>query len=814
MRLGGGKGTERLAFDIVNPDPGAVLDLSNGQAGTCTFQISHPSEDPQWIEPKLEGLERRLGWFEENLHPFVGTGEFVLHLKADEEEPEQEHPFTVSFFKKGSAKVVKSWVLHLRIVPASSGAAEVENGADSTKTKTNANKAVVRVRRGAGKRNTIPTGNATGDQSDQGASDGATAESNDGADSTGGGNGGDASTGGHADGPDWDSDYGTAPNYEEKTRDFPDEKVAVRLKDPADDTPVSLDPGQRALIYFSVDFSAQVQDWTLEIGEELRTDFYEHDPLLKGHADASVGAPQLAFVLNIPLKAEPEEQDFSVYRFNSAHSFETRLRLRINPKIAVALAPSASEPDVKERPVPGSKDKEHYLVRWFKRDFDIPFQVRQAGNCRTAYRLTIKSGDGKAKPKDIYSNGPFALSLDRELENTPKLDNQRRDPEDVPQSTQTGNVHHLRFFRRGFWWFGREERAQVTVVGVPVTRPDNNSYSNNRILLTAIRRRLLPVPWFVVATPLLFLVLFIFGAASNLKLLNSLPLENGQRVVLEELADKDARTRESTDMGIEIPLRLSWDANFFARLQLEVRRQDQQKVEKPHSGAANDLSVNVPIAPNDLGTDHHAIRLHTNYDWSKPQEVDAYLLPVRSYQKLGFFVRQGIYQARKSDTSPDLDPIFQSFKPDRTQVETDAGRFQGSTYRIRVDGTVPTVEVVPYNLSPQRHVLIYLLKAPRHYKVGNLSDQGSLSVPERSRRDVGIALNQYWLKQPLTEIQQQRGKMAMNQDGGEIDLRRTDEPWPVGEHDEIQFVTTDFGAQVVTIELDNAGASPSAPKQP
>ncbi|HVL38415.1 MAG TPA: hypothetical protein VM328_03390, partial [Fimbriimonadaceae bacterium] len=277
------------------------------------------------------------------------------------------------------------------------------------------------------------------------------------------------------------------------------------------------------------------------------------------------GTGDVSFLLKPPVTAEPASYPFTV----SVGPFGQPLTpygLTLAVQAAPAVKLKAKSPKVVVGPI--------------ARVADFGLTVESAGNADTAYRVGVKDTQvdkdehGRPRgPDDVYDTPTWRYLFDREL--------------DTLQAPQAGRLpvpqeHTLKICRKGVWWLGWKESHTVHVKAIPVTDMLNGGKSENTAVVTAVRWRIFPLPWFLMV-PLAVVALVLLGSgASNFRVPNAYQTATSNFIIGDEVVDPGT--------AVNMPVQLDWDAPLYALL--SVRKNENGEPGAPDEPRADSVSVN------------------------------------------------------------------------------------------------------------------------------------------------------------------------------------------------------------------------------
>jgi len=340
-------------------------------------------------------------------------------------------------------------------------------------------------------------------------------------------------------------DYGVREEEPEELEDVAEAYPADHVfANPKEGTVLYARPGESVLVRFSVsNDQSGVRTFVLQEDRSLDSEWIQ---LVRDQVNITPGGSgDLAFMLRLPIHAEPASYPFAV-SFGVLGKPLSNCYLILTVQAAPAVTLEAKKSAVSVGPM--------------SRAVPFEIQVESAGNADTAYRLAViddsPGPDGKPQdPIPVYETTSWQYLFDKEID-TLQSPSAGRTPPPMP--------HRLRLQRKGTWWFGWREKHKIKVATVPVTDQKNNLKAGNILELTGSRWRIFPLPMFLMI-PLAAIALILLGSGgSNLRITNGVQGDDGAFYVLGTEANQG-----------QLPIKLKWEAPIYAMLRLN--RQDQGK---------------------------------------------------------------------------------------------------------------------------------------------------------------------------------------------------------------------------------------------
>ncbi len=325
-------------------------------------------------------------------------------------------------------------------------------------------------------------------------------------------------------------------------------EVEIDLANPSHSNIIELRSGQAARIRFPITFPGTISQ-TYVLQDLSQTQPEDRRPpigwleITKRNQTQAGGKNFLEAVI-APTDYTPGSRSFVVaIGANNVNNRPHTLILRILPVPAVAV------------------ECEQRVVRNFfgARYLDFNLNVETGGNCDTAFRIGVKAADDRSAAascdaaKYLNETDKCRYLFDRELD-TLKTENaagpRRHAPPPVPV--------RLRLERISRWWFGFWDKQTAQVQAVPVTDVANGGKAGNTITVTAIRYRLVPLPY-MLCLALIALYLFMgSGQPDTFQVAHPLyvgPEENTYWVAQDAKIAKDSN---------DVPVELQWEASGWA----------------------------------------------------------------------------------------------------------------------------------------------------------------------------------------------------------------------------------------------------------
>ncbi len=343
----------------------------------------------------------------------------------------------------------------------------------------------------------------------------------------------------------------TRPHVEEEEEEEP--AIAERsVVDPKEGTVISLKPGETTLVRFS--FRNEQRSTRTYVIDEDRSLEPGWLVLVQDQVNINAnGTGEVSVRLAPPITAQPGSYPFVV---------------RVGP-LGATLTPCSLVLEVQPTPAVKLTTKQDLVkVGPFGRAVDFGLIVESAGNADTSFRISVKDQtvetDEQGRPKgpdDLYETPLWRYLFDKEFE-TLESKAIGRPPNPIPL--------RLRMLRKGIWWFGFKEQHQARVKAVPVTDPTNGGKTENSVLLTAIRWRLLPIPGFLAWPLAIVLFLLLASGASNMRVTNAYSVGSSYYV----LQMRDDNWTEGKP-PVNMTAKLRWSAPWYALLRLKASEENR-----------------------------------------------------------------------------------------------------------------------------------------------------------------------------------------------------------------------------------------------
>ncbi|BBO24603.1 conserved hypothetical protein [Candidatus Nitrosymbiomonas proteolyticus] len=397
------------------------------------------------------------------------------------------------------------------------------------------------------------------------------------------------------------------------------------VRDPKDGTIVSIRPGETALIVFqfaniiSAGQRPQPRTFVLQEDRALAADWIS---IVQDQVNVTPnGTGELRVLLKPPVGADPANYPFVI----STGPYGQPLKpcnLTLNVQAVPSVALKCKEPVSKTGPV--------------GRVVQFQFSVENAGNADTAYRVAVRDPEidkdpaGRpTAPDELYEVANWRYLFDKELDSLI-----------TPSSARTmqPNLHKVQAVRKGIWWLGWKEKHSVSVSGVPVTDVLNGGKPGNSVQLTAVRWRIFPLPWFLMA-PIFLLLLMMFGSGSGpVNIDNAFVSVAGEQPQYFVLGTE---LMTGTGTPVDMTVNASWSAPFYAWLTVNKDVQGATAGSRSVSRAGRTNLEDV-VAVERYGTTQLVRYGVRPVLWRNVQEATVRFVPLRTEDFLRLSLGSGI----------------------------------------------------------------------------------------------------------------------------------------------------------------------------
>jgi len=464
------------------------------------------------------------------------------------------------------------------------------------------------------------------------------------------------------------------------------------VRDPKDGTIVSIRPGETALIVFqfaniiSAGQRPQPRTFVLQEDRALAADWIS---IVQDQVNVTPnGTGELRVLLKPPVGADPANYPFVI----STGPYGQPLKpcnLTLNVQAVPSVALKCKEPVSKTGPV--------------GRVVQFQFSVENAGNADTAYRVAVRDPEidkdpaGRpTAPDELYEVANWRYLFDKELDSLI-----------TPSSARTmqPNLHKVQAVRKGIWWLGWKEKHSVSVSGVPVTDVLNGGKPGNSVQLTAVRWRIFPLPWFLMA-PIFLLLLMMFGSGSGPVNIDNafVSVVGGQPqyfVLGTELVT-------GTDKPVNMTVNASWSAPFYAWLTVNKDVQGAKDRSRTISRAGR-TSLEDVVAVEKYGTTQSARYSVRPVLWRNAQEATVRFIPLRTEDIVRLALGSGIASPLLSSvpTSEDFG-TGQAVEGQEYTISVPPG----GTQRLSFRNVSPT--------SAGQSIAVWLVREPDGFRISDL----------------------------------------------------------------------------------------------